>query len=213
MRKQRELLYKRIKNKFWRAILAPFLICFEHKIEFFLWVMYVIFAGLLGVVINVIRRVIFLNWDIMPAIAPESSSGSFYTFSLVLIASLLAPLFISFIKKEKPHYRNIGAVFVTILILSLVLCAVFYSFATQSITNLDYSEFKNADMRLDWPQFIFFVLALLYSWYSFGYSLMDRHEEELFLSDDSYAAKDIKEKRDLSKEVIGVTSDGSGVKI
>lgn len=175
--------------------------------------MYVIFAGLLGVVINVIRRVVFFNWDFMPAIAPESSSGSFYTFSLVLIASLLAPLFISFIKKEKPHYRNIGAIFVTILILTLVLCAVFYSFATQTITNLDYSEFKNADMRLDWPQFIFFVLALLYSWYSFGYSFMDRHEKELFLSDDNYVEKDSKEKRNLSEEVKNVTHDGNGIKI
>ena len=90
---------------------------------------------------------------------------------------------------------------------------MFYSFATQAITNLDYSELKNADMRLDWPQFIFFVLALLYSWYSFGYSLMNRHEEELFLSDDSYAAKDLKEKRDLSEEVIKITSDGNGIKI
>ena len=37
---------------FWGSILGPFLICFKHGSEFFIWALFVIVAGQLGTIIN-----------------------------------------------------------------------------------------------------------------------------------------------------------------
>lgn len=175
--------------------------------------MFVIVAGQLGTIINIIQRTVFDNWQIEKAFIPDSVSGNFYTFSLVLLASLLGPLFIDFIKDEKPHYRKIGMVFVTILIFTIILCAVFYSFATHNISNVDYNNLKNTDICVDVPQLIFYIFALLFAWYYFGYSLLAHHERDIHLSDEEYREREESEKENLSEQASSVKDDGKGVKI
>lgn len=175
--------------------------------------MFVIVAGQLGTIINIIQRTVFDNWQIKKALIPDSVSGNFYTFSLVLLASLLGPLFIDFIKDEKPHYRKIGMVFVTILIFTIILCAVFYSFATHNISNIDYTNLKNNDICVDVPQLIFYICALVFAWYYFGYSLLAHHERDIRLSDEGYHELEESEKENLQEQASIVKDDGKGVKI
>lgn len=102
-----KLKSSRINNIFLRVILAPLETLLFHKVELFLWFAFVIVAGLLGIIINIIKRWIFDGWDFFVALGPDSAAGSFYTFSLVMISSLIYPLFSRFIKSEKPEYRKI----------------------------------------------------------------------------------------------------------
>ena len=201
------------RNFFIRAILNPLYICKFHKVKTFLWFMFVIVAGQLGTIINIIQRTVFDNWQIKKALIPDSVSGNFYTFSLVLLASLLGPLFIDFIKDEKPHYRKIGMAFVTILIFTIILCAVFYSFATHNISNIDYTNLKNNDICVDVPQLIFYICALVFAWYYFGYSLLAHHERDIRLSDEGYHELEESEKENLQEQASIVKDDGKGVKI
>lgn len=187
--------YARIDNVFWRSLLSPFCICFKHKVEFFVWIMFVIFAGQLGTIINIIKRWVFGGWELLPSFGPDSASGSFYTFALVLIASLVAPVFLRFVKKESPEYRNISIVFVTLLIFSLVLCAIFYSFATKDMNSVDFSKLTNGNMHTDWKQLVFFCLSIVFAWYSFGLSLSPSHEADLKLD---YQELDDKTREGLS---------------
>ena len=53
-------------NKVWGAIFVPFIVCFKHKVEFFLWGMFVVVAGQLGTIINVVNRTLFQNPDWFP---------------------------------------------------------------------------------------------------------------------------------------------------
>lgn len=175
--------------------------------ESFIWIMFVIFAGQLGTIINVIKRYIFGDWEFLPSFGPDTAAGSFYTFALVLTASLVAPIFWRFIKKEEPEYRNISIIFVTLLIFLILLCAVFYSFATNDINSVDFSKLRNENIVIDWKQLIFFGLSLLLAWYSFGLSLLPTHESELQLDD--YQSKDDKEREKLSKSVNPITSNVS----
>lgn len=191
--------YSKIKSNFWRSVISPFCICLEYKVESFIWMMFVIVAGQLGTIINLIRRWGFGDWEFLPALGPDSASGSFYTFALVLIASLLASIFIRFIKKETPEYRNISAVYLTILIFSLVICAIFYSFATNDFELIDFSKLKNEDMTVDWKQLVFFILSIIFAWYSFGLTHLCFHEGSLHLDD--YQEIDDNARDELSKKI------------
>lgn len=194
-----KLKSSRINNILLRAILAPLETLLFHKVELFLWFSFVIVAGLLGVIINIIKRWIFDGWDFSVALGPDSAAGSFYTFSLVMISSLIYPLFSRFIKSEKPEYRKVHILYITILIFTLLFCGVFYSFSTLTQPMGAYTKLQNVDMRLDRSQLLFFVLSIVFSVYSFGLTLIGQHEEELHLSDD-YLENEQHQVKTLSKQ-------------
>lgn len=194
-----KLKSSRINNTFLRAILAPLETLLFHKLELFLWFSFVIVAGLLGVIINIIKRWIFDGWDFFVALGPDSAAGSFYTFSLVMISSLIYPLFSRFIKSEKPEYRKIHIVFITILIFTLLFCGIYYSFSTLNQPMEAYDGLHNKNMRIDYPQLFFFVLVIIFSVYSFGLTLIGQHEDELHLSDD-YLEKEQHQVKKLSQQ-------------
>ena len=194
-----KLKSSRINNTFLRAILAPLETLLFHKLELFLWFTFVIVAGLLGVIINIIKRWIFDGWDFFVALGPDSAAGSFYTFSLVMISSLIYPLFSRFIKSEKPEYRKIHIVFITILIFTLLFCGIYYSFSTHNQPMEAYDGLHNNEMHIDYSQSFFFVLVIIFSVYSFGLTLIGQHEEELHLSDD-YLENEQNQVKKLSKQ-------------
>lgn len=194
-----KLKSSRIYNTFLRAILAPLETLLFHKLELFLWFAFVIVAGLLGVIINIIKRWIFDGWDFFVALGPDSAAGSFYTFSLVMISSLIYPLFSRFIKSEKPEYRKLHIVFITILIFTLLFCGIYYSFSTLNQPIRAYERLHNNDMRIDYSQSFFFVLVIIFSVYSFGLTLIGQHEDELHLSDD-YLEKEQHQVKKLTKQ-------------
>lgn len=212
-----KLKSSRINNTFLRAILAPFETLLFHKLELFLWFAFVIVAGLLGVIINIIKRWIFDGWDFFVALGPDSAAGSFYTFSLVMISSLIYPLFSRFIKSEKPEYRKIHIVFITILIFTLLFCGIYYSFSTLNQPMEAYDGLHNNEMHIDYSQSFFFVLVIIFSVYSFGLTLIGQHEEELHLSDD-YLEKEQHQVKKLSQQSSSsvssaTTPDGTKIKI
>lgn len=203
--------YLRLRSDFLKAIIAPFCICSKHLVECFLWLMFTIIAGQLGTIINVVQRWVFGDWEFLPAFCPDSASGSFYTFALVMIASLIGPIFIRFVNKDKPEYRPITFVYVTILIFSLLFCGLYYSFATQNPVMPDFSQMHNDQISVDLKQLVFFVLAILFSWYSFGLSLMPKHESEACLDKD-YQKENDKERNELSGQVtkLGASNKPNG---
>ena len=170
-------------------------------------------ASLLGVIINIIRRVGFDGWDFQVALGPDSAAGSFYTFSIVMFSSLIYPLFARFVKSEKPEFRKLHIAYITILIFTMLFCGVFYSFSTLDQPQVDYTSLHNSDMRFDIPQAIFFVLALLFSAYSFGLTLIGKHDDSLHLSD-NYLEKENEQVNILSKQASSsTTTTANGIKI
>lgn len=204
-------------EKYWlRAVILPFTILWCHKVETFIWFMFVIVASQMGVAINVIYR-LYKGWDLDMALAPDSYSGTFYTFCMVMVASLIGPLFNRFIRKEEPQYRNITMVFLTLLIFTLVFCAIFYGLSSQNIEDFNLSLLQNKNIVLDVPQCIFFILAILFSFYSFGLSFLREHEDAVKLADE-YLTKENRNKKKLAKKASTtkeekVTLNGKNVQI
>lgn len=174
----------KIKNPLWRSVFAPFEAVRCHKLETFIWFSFVLVAGLLGIIINVIKRFVFDGQGILVALGPDSAAGSFYTFSMVTFSSLIYPLFLRTVKSEKPKYHKIHVAYITVLIFTLLFCGVFYSFSTLNQPVVDYSKMSNEDMEVVWSQVVFFFLAIIFSAYSFGLTLVSEHENELHLSDE-----------------------------
>lgn len=203
-----EKLQKR-DGKLLGSILVPFLVCFRHKTDFFIWAMFVIVAGQFGTIINVINRVVFQGWKFPEAIYPDSVTGSFYTYALVLVASLIAPLFTRTRKNGKPAFRSISIVLSTLLIFDLVFCAIFFSAASQIPYDVNYEHFKGRVLCVDIKQLVFFILAILFAWYSFGLSLMGQEGAKNGLDDDYQKIEDEK----VDEMVEGgnnATTDGNG---
>ena len=195
------------EGKFWGSVLVPFIACFNHKIEFFLWIMFVFVAGQLGTIINVVNRTLFHDWTISQALYPDSVSGSFYTYALVLIASLIVPLFTRIRNNKEPGFRSMSVVLMTLLIFALVLSAVFFSFASQEIRSVKYDDFKNLDLNIDWKQTIFFVTAVIFAWYAFGLSLMADNNEGNEL-DDKYLKQEQEDVDHMEEKSAEIKTDG-----
>ena len=120
MEKTNDFWSSKLKSPFGRAIIGPFETFRFHKLELFIWLAFVLVASLLGVIINLIKRVGFDGWDFEVALGPDSAAGSFYTFAIVMFSSLIYPLFARFVKSEKPEFRKIHITYITILIFTML---------------------------------------------------------------------------------------------
>lgn len=198
------------QNQFWGKLCVPFIICFKYPVDFFLWMMFVIVAGQLGTIINVVNRTLFGGMSLPRAIYPDSVFGSFYTYALVLIASLVAPLFTRIKDDTEPKFRSMTIVFVTLLMFTLLLCAVFFSFASQEISCMAFKG-GNGNITVDGKQLIFVVLAVVYAWYALGLSLMVQNKE--CLKYDDYSIKEKNDVDKIGKKGVEVTNDGKGTAI
>lgn len=200
-------------NKFFGAIFVPFIVCFKHKVEFFLWGMFIVVAGQLGTIINVVNRTLFKNpnWTFAQALYPDSVFGSFYTYALVLIASLIAPLFTRIKNGKEPQFRSMTIVFTTLLIFCLILCAVFFSFASQEIRSVKYEDFEPLKMCVDVKQLFFFLMSIVLAWYAFGLSLMAQNNEGKEWNDDKYLEEEQEKVEEIDEKSTEVTDDGNDV--
>lgn len=213
--KEKKPYYMRIKNVYLRAVFSPFLVCFEHKVKFFIWVVFVVLASQLGTFFNLIIRVKFSGWACAQSLCADSASGNFYTIALVLITSLLPPLFSRFVDNEKEGFshRMIDIVFTSLLIISMLFCAVF---VMGSANNDIYDKFKNIEpgnIIIDGAQFAFFLLAIVFAWYAFGLSQLSHHPE-LGISDNQFYNKtEDRNVENISHTASKQTEDGNGIKI
>lgn len=194
---------------FWGSLFGPFLICFKHGSEFFIWALFIIVAGQLGTIINIINRFVFQGWTISEAIYPDNATGSFYTYALVLIASLIAPIFTRIKNNDRPMFSTISMVFSSLLIFAMILCAVFFSNASQTIPSLNYQSFKGIQCGIDYKQLGFFILAIIFAWYAYGFSLMVKNQE-LTQLDDSYSKRQDERVKKVAKKAVDTNSDGKG---
>lgn len=169
-------------NKISKCLIAPYKVISHHKHDFFLWFVYVVLAGLLGVVINIVKRCIFDGNNFQEALKYDSQAGSFYTFSLVICASQIWPIFKSMTNKEQPTYSLIRTVLLTILIFMDLFCAIFYAFSSISPHKWHFQIFEKL-YPIDLPQLLLFVFALALSVYSFGLTYLSIHPDEFKVSD------------------------------
>lgn len=185
--------------KVWGAITIPFLTFWNRRylIRTFLWLIFTVGLSLIGTIINVIK-VAFFNIPeinstytfgdrVVYSIYQDCQSGTFYTFSIVLAASILYPLFEGFLKHEF-NYINLRVLTIIAALLLLAFGGVFYSFSSVGYPH-DVIVSPNK-LKMDWYQFGFFVIAIMVASYSFSIGLLVEDKEHPHPEIDDYADAD-----------------------
>lgn len=182
---------------FYRIIL-PLKVILLKKGTFFLWFLFTIIAGLLGPIINIANNCGFNNLPIGISIFEDSRAGTFYTFSIVLIASAIGSLFLNLLDSSD-KFKKMKLYFMALCIFPLFFGGIFYS----SFTQKQKEEFKvsclkqyrkqninNASSKiqlvLDQKQFWLLLLALFISIYAFCLEYMNANPTEFDEIRDSY---------------------------
>ena len=177
----------------------------KHRLDFFLWFLFVVVAGQLGTIINFINRCVFGEWALSQSLLADSASGNFYTFALVLVTSTIGNIFIKLTCKSEHDHRKAIVVFVALCIFIMLFDAVFFSFATQDYA-VEYKNVATAKIRFDWWQFVFFFFAILAAILSFGLERIDGHKEYNYLADENKTVRDL-----VNNEQQPVTQTADGI--
>ena len=206
-------------NKFVTAtfvgkLVLPLLVVKEEKGTFSLWFLFTIIAGLIGPIINAVNRCAIGNEPIVSSLEKDCENGTFYTFSIVLIASSIGLLFIKLIN-EKIQFKNRKLYFIAICIFPMFFAGIFYSGATlrqkqsteinegrinskknqqRKIATSSNSPNKSIGLKkskgnakIDY-QVTFVIIAIIIAIYSFCLEYMSLHPEKFDVLRDDYNA-------------------------
>ncbi|MFB4362932.1 hypothetical protein RAC65_20000 [Pantoea sp. BS_8] len=192
---------------FKKSLLYPFDAIRKNKIEFFIWIVFTVVCGQMGIIANIIIRYYSHSIPLNQSIYIEGSSGSFYTFSIALIASALGPMFVSFFS-SKLEFKTIKIISIILLIIFLQLSGIIYA-ATQS---KDLTFPNSNDLTCGLTQPIIYVISIVLVGYTFGVLKLNAtaHTD---INDESYIEKEDATVTTQAMATKEVTDDGKGVVI
>lgn len=192
-------------------VIDPFTVIKSNKLEFFIWFVFTILAGQLGILANIIIRYFSHSISVGYAVYLDSVSGSFYTYAIAISASALGPLFANFIKNNRPEFTSVKIVYIIITIFFLIISGIIY--AAVQMKTLSYSLINSQDINLtlDTPQFLIYIISIFIGLYS--YCLLKIKTPEYAHLDDSFNAQDDKNIKKVVTESTNLSDDGAGVKL
>lgn len=174
------LIYKIIR-KLLLFLFSPFRVIKHHYLAFFIWIAFTLFGGLMGVIVNIMRNSWFVNdgYGFRESLSLEMINGTFYTYSIAIVAAVLCSVFTLFSesKKEDLNFRGQQIVIVSISIFIILFGGIFYALSKSAdmVSTLDSDSLKT---YMDWQQFVVFALSVALSIYSFCIVRLNNHKEE-----------------------------------
>ncbi|WP_027374284.1 hypothetical protein [Chryseobacterium sp. UNC8MFCol] len=153
-------------NNLFIIIKDPFKVIGEDKSDFLIWFIFTILTGQFGILANFIVRYYTNGTNLRDSIYIESTNGSFYTFSIALIASILGPIFLNFIKNHRIEFRTLKTFTIIIAIFYLFLTGIIYA----SIQSKNNSILSLKNSSVDFTQAIIYVFAIVFA--SYGYCIL-----------------------------------------
>jgi len=189
--------------KYVYLVLKPFEVIRENKTEFFVWSIFTLFAGQLGIITNLIIRVFGTQVGFKESLYLDAIAGNFYLYSIAIIASMLGSVFTTFLNAKETSFRHIRIIASSFLVLFLVFNAIVYS-ATQLRDSVKIES--SFYYTFDWLQLGFYVISMILSVYCF--CLIKLYLPKYFVLSDDYGTKETKEVDELTRNAIGKTSDG-----
>lgn len=184
-------------------IFLPLKVIKLKKGTFFLWLLFTIIAGLLGPIINIANNCGFNDMPMVMSILEDSQTGTFYTFSIVLIASAIGSLFFNMLDSSDT-FRKMKLYFMAICIFPLFFGGIYYSSFSQKKKEefkLSYVSHKKTletepargqdiIVVVDKKQLVIFLLSLIISIYAFCLQYMNANKSEFKEIEDSYLDKE-----------------------
>lgn len=163
--------------------------------------MFTLLGGLLGVIVSVAKNTLFDDHlTLRQALYIESANGVFYTFSIAIVATVISSVFIIFSEKKELSFRRYQIPLITFSIFILLFGGVFYALSKKSTFTIH--DIPDPDtIVVEWKQLIIFILAILFSVYSFCVCRLDDHHIDFNdISDDRLMNAQLEEDDDSAKK-------------
>lgn len=197
-------------NNLFILIKDPFKVISERKGEFFIWFLFTIITGQIGIIANFIVRYYTNETPISHSIYEDSINGSFYTFSIALVASLLGPMFINFINSKKLQFRTLKTFTIIFSIFFLFITGLIYA-SIQSNSSLSLT---NIVLKIDKTQLVIYALALILA--SYGYCILRLESSGLdfhFIDDPIFSEVDDKNVEETIAASKSIKQDENGIEL
>lgn len=197
-------------NSILQFTFKPFAVVKDNRLVFFTWFLFTILAGQIGVISNFIIRVINGNITFSQSLYLDSSNGSFYTYSIALLASVLGPLFVNLIENHPTKFKSLKILTIIVSIFTLFFAGVFYA---SSSNNSTYSALKDLNFQIDWWQLIFLFFSILIAVYSFSVIRLELNYDKYKELDENYSTKDDEIVDELNENIEILNTDSKGNKL
>ncbi|HGH4750868.1 hypothetical protein N7583_01805 [Serratia marcescens] len=185
----------------------PFDAIRNNKLEFFIWVVFTVICGQMGIIANIIIRYYSHSVSIFQSIGIEGSSGSFYTFSIALVASALGPMFTSFFS-VKLEFKTIKIISIIILIMLLLFSGIIYAATQSKGETIQVSD----NISYGFTQPIIYIISMMLVGYTFGVLKLNT-TSHIEIEDESYADAEDASVNEQTIATNDVTDDGKGVAV
>jgi hypothetical protein len=188
----------------------PFKVIIERKGEFLIWFLFTIITGQIGIIANFIVRYYTNDTPISHSLYEDSINGSFYTFSIALVASLLGPMFINFINSKKLQFRTLKTFTIITAIFFLFITGLIYA-SIQANSSLQLTDIV---LKIDKTQLVIYALALILV--SYGYCILRLESSGLdfhFIDDPIFSEMDDKNVEETIKASKEIKKDENGIEL
>lgn len=199
-----------MKKKIFKIIFDPLTVIKHNRADFVIWFIFTIFAGQLGIILNIIIRKYSYNTPISHSIYLDSLTGSFYTFVIATVASMLGPLFINIVDSERLKFKTLKVFATVATIFTLFFTGVIYS-VTQSKNN---SSLGNIKIKIDSTQLTIYILSIFICIYAYSLIKLDNHHRKYgHLDDPPFSAVDDRKVALVTQDSKSLVDDGKGNKL
>ncbi len=188
----------------------PLSVILENRSEFTIWFLFTIITGQIGIIVNMIIRHYSEGASITASIIVDSINGSFYTFSIALVASTLGPLFINLINSKVLRFKSLKIYTIIISFFFLIFSGIVYAvIQSKSGINIDLKK-----IEIDWTQFIVYLMAILIVFYGYCILRLENDPDKYkSLDDPPFNEVDDEEVNERIVQSKKITNDGKGVKL
>ena len=180
------------------SLVKPFRYIKLNRSVSILWGMFTLVFGLFGIGFNIWAH--YPKMNVWNALLNEFAVNSFYTYSIVLLASSMGSLFIKIHKDKMLMYSDIKLWLMVVLFIFLFLSA----FLCQGLEKIAHHF---------WIQLVYFVISILLAIYSFCVCHIDEYPNEFADLQTVYTEE---EKQSLTKMISQsqkITTDSNGNKV
>lgn len=189
-----------IWSRCWLYISKPFFVIRKNPGSFALWLIITMLVSNMKLIINLAVMTNTGNLSLYEALKANYSSGYFYTFAIVLVATPVCSILNSIFKVKNVEFKKPKVFLVLIGGLFLGFCALGYTLflVNQIITN----------GSLSFSQGVFFLISLAFSVYAYCVIFLDSSDpvyKDLMDVYDEEENKSVEQMQEKSKEQ---TTDG-----
>ena len=193
---------------FVKKIFLPFIVICDNKTEFFIWALFTLLAGQLGIITNIIIRKFGTEIGIFESLYLDALAGNFYIFAIAIVASMLGGVFTTFLSSKELSFRHIRMIASSLLVLFLIFISILYSATQLKISNQMPHAVSEIKYTVDWWQTIVYIFSMVIATYCFCIIKLHLPKFKILSSVEDYNVQETQIVDELSRNAKKINNDG-----